>query len=116
MKILSLFNGISCGMAALERAGIPVERYVSFEIDKYANAVTVKNYPQIELRGDVKTADFTEFEGFDLVLAAFRVRTYPSPKETEKDLTANAADFCPNLSEHSGKSSRNTSSRKTSPR
>ena len=71
MKILSLFNGISCGMVALERAGIPVERYVSFEIDKYANTVTAKNYPQIELRGDVKTADFTEFEGFDLVLGGF---------------------------------------------
>lgn len=68
MKVLSLFNGISCGMVALERANIPVERYVSYEIDKYANIITAKNYPNIELRGDVKTADFTEFANFDLVI------------------------------------------------
>ena len=36
MKVLSLFDGISCGRVALERAGIPVERYVAYEIDKYA--------------------------------------------------------------------------------
>lgn len=80
MEILSLFNGISCGMLALERAGVPVERYVSFEIDKYANAVTAKNYPQIELRGDVKTADFTEFAGFDLVMGGFPCQDLSSAK------------------------------------
>lgn len=36
MKVLSLFDGISCGMVALERAKIPVEEYHAFEIDKYA--------------------------------------------------------------------------------
>ena len=41
MKVLSLFDGISCGMLALLRAGIPVECYDAFEIDKYA--VTVSN-------------------------------------------------------------------------
>ena len=35
MKVLSLFDGISCGMAAFERADIPVERYAAYEIDKY---------------------------------------------------------------------------------
>lgn len=68
MKVLSLFNGISCGRVALERAGIPVERYVSFEIDKYANAIAQKNYPNDEYYGDVTTADFTKFKGFDLLI------------------------------------------------
>lgn len=36
MKVLSLFDGISCGMVALERAGIPVEKYVAYEIDQNA--------------------------------------------------------------------------------
>lgn len=58
-------------MVALERANVPVERYVSYEIDKYANTITAKNYPNIELRGDVKTADFTEFADFDLVIGGF---------------------------------------------
>lgn len=36
LKVLSPFNGISCGRVALERAGIEVERYVSYEIDEKA--------------------------------------------------------------------------------
>ena len=36
MRVLSLFDGISCGQVALERAGIPVEEYYASEIDKYA--------------------------------------------------------------------------------
>lgn len=69
LKVLSLFDGISCGMVALERAGIPVERYVAYEIDKNAIKISKKNYPQIEQRGDVTTADFTEYKGFDLLIA-----------------------------------------------
>lgn len=68
MKVLSLFDGISCGMVALERAGIPVERYVAYEIDKYAIKVSEKNYPMIEHRGDVFKGDFTEFKGFDILI------------------------------------------------
>lgn len=47
MKVLSLFDGISCGMVALERAGIPVESYYASEIDKNAIAISQKNYPNI---------------------------------------------------------------------
>lgn len=68
MKVLSLFDGISCGMAALERAGIPVERYVAYEIEPNAIQISKKNYPNIEHRGDVTTADFTQYRGFDLVM------------------------------------------------
>jgi DNA (cytosine-5)-methyltransferase 3A len=46
MKVLSLFDGISCGMVALERAGIPVERYVAYEIEPNAIKISKKNYPQ----------------------------------------------------------------------
>lgn len=68
MKVLSLFDGISCGMVALERARIPVDRYVAYEIDKYAIEVSKKNYPQIEHKGDVFEADFSEYQGFDLLI------------------------------------------------
>ena len=44
MKVLSLFDGISCGMVALERAGIPVERYVAYEIEPSAIKISQKNY------------------------------------------------------------------------
>lgn len=68
MKVLSLFDGISCGMVALERAGIHVSRYVAYEIDQYAIKASAANYPQIEQCGDVTTADFTQYEGFDLLI------------------------------------------------
>lgn len=68
MKVLSLFDGISCGMVALERAGVLVDRYVAYEIDKYAIQISKKNYPQIEHCGDVTTADFTQYKVFDLVI------------------------------------------------
>lgn len=68
MKVLSLFDGISCGMVALERAGIQVDRYVAYEIEENAIKVSKDNYPFIEQCGDVFKADFTEYKGFDLLI------------------------------------------------
>jgi DNA (cytosine-5)-methyltransferase 3A len=55
-------------MVALERAGIKVDRYVAYEINPSAIAISKKNYPQIEHCGDVIDADFTKYRGFDLLL------------------------------------------------
>lgn len=69
MKVLSLFDGISCGRVALERAGIPVETYYASEIDKYAIQIAQKNYPDTIQIGDVTQIDFTKFAGrVDLVI------------------------------------------------
>ena len=68
MKVLSLFDGMACGMLAMQAAGIPVDRYVAFEIDKYAVQTSSHNFPMIEHRGDVFQADFTEFSGFDFLV------------------------------------------------
>lgn len=68
MKILSLFDGMACGMLAMQAAGITVDRYVAFEIDKYAIQTSSHNFPMIEHRGDVFRADFTEFKGFDYLI------------------------------------------------
>lgn len=53
MKILSLFDGISCGRVALERAGIPVEVYYASEIEQKPIEISKKNYPDIIQLGDV---------------------------------------------------------------
>jgi len=53
MKVLSLFDGISCARVALERAGIPVETYYASEIDKYAISISQKNYPDIKQMGNI---------------------------------------------------------------
>ena len=68
MKVLSLFDGISCGMVAFERAGIPVERYVAYEIETNAIKISQKNYPKIEHCGDVTTADFSQYSDFDILI------------------------------------------------
>lgn len=88
MKVLSLFDGISCGMIALERAGIPVERYVAYEIDKYAIQISKKNYPQIEHCGDAMTADFTQYKGFDLLIGGSPC-TYWSIAKNGRETTPN---------------------------
>ncbi|WP_399499033.1 DNA cytosine methyltransferase, partial [Streptomyces sp. P17] len=45
MKVLSLFDGISCGQVALERAGFKPSLYMASEIDKDAIKVARDNYP-----------------------------------------------------------------------
>lgn len=68
MKVLSLFDGMACGMIAMQAAGIEVDRYVAYEIDKYAVHTSSHNFPMIEHRGDVFEADFSEFVGFDWLI------------------------------------------------
>jgi DNA (cytosine-5)-methyltransferase 3A len=67
MKVLSLFDGMACGALALEAAGIDIESYDAFEIDKYAIQTAQHNFPFIKHHGDVFKADFTQFKGVDLV-------------------------------------------------
>lgn len=67
MNVVSLFDGISCGMVASERTGINVERYVAYEIDENAIKVSKYNYPMIEHKGDVFNATYTSGE-FDLLI------------------------------------------------
>lgn len=59
---------MSCGMLAFQKAGISVERYVAYEIDKYAIQTSQHNFLMIEQKGDVFGADFTQYEGFDAVI------------------------------------------------
>lgn len=68
MRVLSLFDGISCGMVALKRIGISVEAYDAFEIDKYAITVSSRNHPEIVHHGNVFDGDFRKFKGYDLLL------------------------------------------------
>ena len=69
MRVLSLFDGISGGRVALERAGIPVETYYASEIDKYAIQIAQKNYPDTIQIGDCTQVDFAKFRGeIDLVI------------------------------------------------
>ena len=68
MKILSLFDGMACGALAMQAAGIEIDKYIAYEVDKYAIKTAQYNFPFIEERGDVFKADFTEYAGFDYLI------------------------------------------------
>lgn len=87
LKVLSLFDGISCGAVALERAGISVGRYSSFEIDYNAVKISKKNYPQMDRHLDVFDGDFTQFKGYDLLIGGspctyWSIAQSPDKRET----------------------------------
>lgn len=86
MNVLSLFDGISCGRVALERAGIKVDRYVSYEIDPKAIKVSEANWHDIERHGDVTTANFTQYGGFDVIVAGFPCQDLSISKRGRKGL------------------------------
>lgn len=51
--VLSLFDGMSCGRLALDRAGIEYDKYYASEIDKHAIKVATCNYPDTIELGDI---------------------------------------------------------------
>ena len=61
MNVLSLFDGISCGMLAFERAGIEVEQYFASEIDENAIAISEKNH-----KGIIRLGDITKWREWNL--------------------------------------------------
>lgn len=68
MNVLSLFDGMSCGMIALERAGIHVTNYFASEIDKHAIAVSRANYPGIVRLGSVVDVHADQLPQIDLLI------------------------------------------------
>ena len=68
MKVLSLFDGMACGMIAMQLAGVDVGSYDAYEIDKYAIKTAQHNFPMIKEHGDVFNADFTQYDGVDFLI------------------------------------------------
>jgi len=68
LNILSLFDGMSCGQQALERAGITVDNYFASEIDKYAMQVTMANYPDTKQLGSVVNVNGYDLPNIDLLI------------------------------------------------
>jgi len=69
MNVLSLFDGISAGQVALQRAGIKVDNYFASEVDTYAIQITQKQFPntvQLGSVSDISAADIPV--GIDLLI------------------------------------------------
>lgn len=87
MKVLSLFDGISCGRVALERAGIPVETYYASEIDKYAMSVAQAMYPDTIQIGDVCKVDFIQYIGkVDMIIGGSPCQDLSIAKQNRQGL------------------------------
>lgn len=68
MNVLSLFDGMSCGRIALDKAGIKVDKYYASEIDKYAIQVAKANYPDTIHLGDVRGIQAADVGSIDLLI------------------------------------------------
>ena len=87
MNVLSLFDGMACGMLAMMKAGIQVDNYYAYEIDKYAIQTATHNFPQIQELGDVFNADFRKYNGIDYLIGGspctyWSIAQSPDKRET----------------------------------
>lgn len=67
MNVLSLFDGMSCGQIALNKAGVKYDTYFASEIDPYAMKVATSNYPNTIELGDVKNVNVNNLPKIDLM-------------------------------------------------
>lgn len=86
-KILSLYDGMACGMIAMLNAGVEIESYDAYEIDKYAIQTATHNFPIIKEHGDAITADYSQYEGVDFVIGGspctyWSIAQSPDKRET----------------------------------
>ncbi len=68
MKVLSLFDGMSCGQIALNRIGILPTKYYASEIDVPAQKVSKANFPNTIYLGDVRDLDVSKLDKIDLLI------------------------------------------------
>lgn len=69
LKVLSLFDGMSCGQIALRELGVVVDEYYASEIDKFCIAQTQLNFPNTIQLGDVRDINVSRLPKIDLILA-----------------------------------------------
>lgn len=88
MNVLSLFDGMACGMLAMQKAGVTVDRYVAFEKEDGAIRTASHNFPTIEQRGDVFLGDFTEFQGFDFLIGGSPCTYWSVAQKKDREVEA----------------------------
>lgn len=92
MNVLSLFDGISCGQLALQRAGIKVDNYLASEIDKYAMMITQKNFPNTKQLGNIYDIDIAALPPIDIVIGGSPC-TYWSIAKRNRQTTSEGEGF-----------------------
>ena len=93
INVLSLFDGMSCGQMALERAGIEVENYFASEIDKYAMSVTQKNYPNTKQLGSVLNVKASDLPNIDFLIGGSPCKDLSIANKEQKGLNGNQSQL-----------------------
>ena len=91
MRVLSLFDGISCARVALDRAGLPVSAYLASEIDPHAIAVSQANYPDIVRLGDVR--EITQVGPVDLLIGGSPCQDLSVAKKNRQGLAGSRSSL-----------------------
>lgn len=93
MKILSLFDGMACGMISMLSAGVDVESYDAYEIDKYAIALAKHNFPKIQQHGDVFNGDFSKYEGVGFLIGGSPCTHWSIAQKKNRETTASGVGW-----------------------
>ena len=93
VDVLSLFDGMACGMLAMKGTGLKVNNYYAYEIDKYAIKTVLHNFPEVQELGDVFDEDFSKYEGIDFLVGGSPCVPAGSKVKTDKGYK-NIEDIC----------------------
>lgn len=86
MRVLSLFDGISCARVALQKAGVEVETYYAAEVEKSAIKVALKNFPDTIQVGDVRELTGSSLGHIDLLIGGSPCQDLSIAKKGRKGL------------------------------
>ena len=86
MNVLSLFDGISCGQIALEKAGIKVDKYFASEIKQSAIKVTQAHYPNTIQLGDVRNIKAEDLPKIDLLIGGSPCQDFSMANKNKEGL------------------------------
>lgn len=93
MKILSLFDGMACGMIAMLGADVEVESYDAYEIDKYAITLAKHNFPKIQQHGDVFEGNFSKYEDVDFLIGGSPCTHWSIAQKKNRETTASGVGW-----------------------
>ena len=93
MRVLSLFDGISCGRLALQKLGIEVDEYYACEIKSHAVKITQENFPNTIQLGDVTKLKGNDLPKIDLIVGGSPCQSFSGAMKNRTGLEGKSGLF-----------------------